>query len=43
MGLLRVSSMLQEVMILPTSVYFPFKGLFGCVLCPKGLFGRVFP
>ena len=28
-GLPRVSSMLQEVVILPTLFYFPFKGLFG--------------
>ena len=37
-----VSSTLQEVKILPTLIYFPPYGLFGCVFCPKGLFGRVY-
>ena len=41
-GLPKVSSSLQDVGILPTLVYFPLKGLFGCVLCPKGLFGPLF-
>ena len=40
--LLRASTTLQEVEILPTLVYFPPQGLFGCVFYPKGLFGRVF-
>ena len=32
------STAIQEIGILLTLVYFPLYELFGCVLCPKGLF-----